>query len=62
MERKRINILVPLDLYKRFIEIFPYRGELTAFILHCMQRAVLYKRKLTAEEVCSAGQDAKKRI
>ncbi len=40
MEIKRLNFNIPLNLHKRFKEIFPYRGELTAFLNRCMESAV----------------------
>ena len=41
-EKTRITIRIEKDLLAEFRKIFPYRGELTAFILRCMK------------EVCSA--------
>lgn len=36
-DKTRITIRIEKDLLAEFKKIFPYRGELTAFILRCMQ-------------------------
>ena len=35
-DKTRITIRIEKDLLAEFRKIFPYRGELTAFILRCM--------------------------
>ena len=37
---KRINILLPKPLYEAWRKIFPYRGELTAFVRRCMEFSI----------------------
>jgi len=37
---KDIHFNAPRELYERFKDIFPYRGEPTAFFNRCMEEAV----------------------
>ena len=37
---KRINFNAPTELWEKFTEILPYRGEPTAFFNRCMEAAV----------------------
>lgn len=39
-EKTRITIRIDKDLLAEFKKIFPYRGEMTAFILRCMEGIV----------------------
>lgn len=38
--KKKLSINIPTELHDRFLELFPYRGELTAFVNRCMEAAV----------------------
>lgn len=49
---KRINFNVPEETFNSFKEIFPYRGEITAFLCRCIEAAVISnKRKLSSDEI-----------
>ena len=37
----RVSIRVPIDIFTRFRNLYPYRGELTAFIVRALEQEVI---------------------
>lgn len=51
----RIHVRVPTPLLRDFRKLFPYHGELTGFILRCIEMAVRKGGLLEEKEVDLAG-------
>lgn len=39
-ETKRVGFNCPIELYEKFLQVFPYKGEPTAFFLRCVEAVV----------------------
>lgn len=59
-KRKSIHFWTSRQLWREFKQMFPYRGEPSAFFNRCMEAAVkARRRRLSEEAVQEAAQKAK---